>query len=318
MRLLALALSMLGVPAAAPVTVIPGPAVLAGDFPDPFLLRVDGGWLAFATNAENGANVQMAWSRDLARWDRVAGDALPLLPRWAARGLTWAPEVIRIDDRYVLYFTARERRSGLQCVGVATAKGPRGPYLSGAAGPIVCERDAGGSIDPSPFRDVDGTLYLLTKNDGNRPEYHLPTSISARRLTPDGLAVTGPAAVLLTNHERWHGGVVEAPTMVRAAGRYWLFYSASYYGWPADASASPYAMGVAACDGPIGPCRDRAEPLLASGVVHGVCLSGPGHQAVFEDRGAWRIAFHAWDERGCKRGRPVRRMHLGTLRFDQR
>src|SRR3954468_13136542 len=111
------------------------PPVIRADFPDPFLLEHDGGYLAYATNTD-GANVQMASSADLAAWrilfdDPGAGrlhDAMPVLPPWAQAGFTWAPEVLQTPGGFALYFTARHAASGLQCVGVATSSDPLGPF----------------------------------------------------------------------------------------------------------------------------------------------------------------------------------------------
>src|SRR5207253_8545749 len=87
-------------------------------------------------------NVQLAESRDLVHWamvkdDKGARDAMPELPAWAKKGFTWAPEVLKTDTGYVLYFTARDKKSGMQCVGAAAATDPAGPFTSTAASPLV-------------------------------------------------------------------------------------------------------------------------------------------------------------------------------------
>src|SRR4051812_13962590 len=88
---------------------------MPGDFPDPFVLQSQGRFLAYATNPDRGhVNVQMAESADVVTWKilRDGGkvhDAMPILPAWAQRGFTWAPEVLKTDLGYVLYFTARDR-----------------------------------------------------------------------------------------------------------------------------------------------------------------------------------------------------------------
>jgi len=303
-----LALLALLAAAPAPKVVAPSAALLPGDFPDPFLLRWRGKAIAYATNA-GGRNVQLAISNDLRRWRRLNRDALPRLPGWAAEGFTWAPEVIALGDVYHLYFTARERASGRQCIGVARAAGPLGPFVSTAKAPLVCQRQEGGTIDASPFRDAGGALFLLFKNDGNR--IGAPSRLYAARLRADGQALAGAPVALLANDRPWQGAVIEAPTLVRRHG-YWLFFSGGDYGWPRGAPASPYAIGVARCAGPLGPCTPAPRPILASRTAP--CLSGPGHQAVLRWHGRDYLAFHAWDARpGCKRGAPVRRLHLARL-----
>ena len=300
------AVAALAVPAAAdePPPFVP---VFTTNFPDPFIFPHGSEFLAYATNAEEGrANVQMARSTNLVDWEFVREgdglhDAMPDLPPWAREGWTWAPEVIRLGERYLLYFTAKERRSEKQCVGVAESADPRGPFTSQATDPLVCQRDLGGTIDPTAFRDADGQLYLYYKNDGNAVGQ--PTQIFGQRLSPDGLSLAGEPVALLRNDRDWEAHVIESPTMVRHGDRYVMFFSANHFGWEPHQRLSPYAIGYAACEGPMGPCTDAAEnPILHSyNDRRAGCLSGPGHQTVFEVGARQFIAFHAWSAGpGCR------------------
>jgi beta-xylosidase len=254
--------------------------VLNRDFPDPFVLKAGSTYYAYATNG-NGRQVQTATSHDLVHW-RPGRDALPRLGKWAYPGSTWAPSVLRSrDGTYVLYYTAS---SGQQCIGRAVARSPRGPFVDRFAKPLVCQHGLGGSIDPSPFRDRDGSLYLYWKNDGN--SIGLPTEIWAQRLSPDGTRLLGrPRRTGETNDAVWEGHVVEGPTMWEHARRYYLFYSGGDY---AD---DTYAVGYATCATPLGPCKDAAEdPILKTR-----CRAhGPGGEALVDvGRRTW-IVYHAW------------------------
>lgn len=293
------------------------------NFPDPFVMPHGGRYLAYATNAERDqANVQMAVSEDLVNWAPLkdAGklhDAMPVLPKWAERGWTWAPEVLEADGRYLLFFTARERASGRQCTGVAVSADPLGPFTSDADEPLICQRTLGGTIDASPFRDADGTLYLTYKADANA--VGKPTDIFIQPMTSDGLGLTGEPTVLLTNEAPWEAHVIESPTMVRRGGAYVLFYSANHFGWETHQRLSPYAMGYATCAGPKGPCtKAAANPILHSYVDKAAgCLSGPGHQAVFADGGRDYIVFHAHIARGgCQNARKGRQMYIAPLGWE--
>lgn len=274
--------------------------VFTSNFPDPFILPNGSEFLAYATNAEeHRANVQMARSTNLVDWEFIRDgddlhDAMPDLPPWAREGWTWAPEVVRLGERYLLYFTAKERRSEKQCVGVAEASDPRGPFTSQATEPLVCQRDIGGTIDPTFFRDADGGLFLYYKNDGNA--IGRPTEIFGQRLAPDGLSLVGDPVALLRNDKSWEAHVIESPTMVRHGTHYVMFFSANHFGWETHQRLSPYAVGYATCEGPMGPCNDAAEnPILHSyNDRRAGCLSGPGHQTVFEVGSRQFIAFHAW------------------------
>jgi beta-xylosidase len=79
---------------------------------------------------------------------------------------------------------------------------------------------------------------------------------------------------------------VEAPDLVIANGHYFLFFSGNNW------NSANYAVGVARCAGPLGPCADATPtPILSSG--NGI--AGPGGASVFPDTtGAPWIAFHAW------------------------
>ena len=314
--LLAAALLVAASPAPAPKFV---PAH-AANFPDPFILPYKTRFLAYATNAERRqANVQMAVSDDLRVWTplKTGGklhDAMPVLPSWAKPGWTWAPEIIRLNNRYLLYFTARERASGRQCTGVADSATPFGPFFDASATPLICQRALGGTIDASPFRDADGRRYLYFKPDANA--VGKPTTIMVQRLTGDGRTLVGAPVTLLRNDRPWEAHVIESPTMVRHAGGYALFYSANHFGWEAHQRLSPYAMGYARCAGPMGPCRDApANPILQSHVDRqGDCLSGPGHQGVFSVGNRQYIVFHAHAATaGCRNSHKGRYMYVAPL-----
>lgn len=270
--------------------------VIEENFPDPFLLRDDDGyWYAYATNLSLPnmtaaiKNIQVARSKDLVDWE-LLDDALPVLPRWAkaAGSLVWAPEVAEVAQNYVMYYTARDKASDKQCVGVATAAEPDGRFKDTSDKPLVCQAEEGGTIDASPFQDGN-KLYLYYKNDGNCCGF--PTYIYAQELAPDGLSLVGQPVRLVRNDAPWEGRVVEAPTMVKHEDKYYLFYSANDYG------GLEYAVGYATCETATGPCTDAQEnPILKSQRQRPPDLViGPGHQAVITMDGQDWIVYHAWE-----------------------
>jgi len=311
-------------PARTPPPVKPLVPIFTTDFPDPFVLPHETGYLAYATNPSGlRANVQMATSTNLIDWallrdaDGKLHDAMPRLPAWAKPGHTWAPEVVKIASAYVLYFTARERASDVQCVGVATSSDARGPFVADDAAPLVCQREEGGTIDPSAFVDADGQRYLYFKSDGNNPRVLKPARIFAQKLSADGLRLEGEAKPLLVNEKHWEWRVVESPTMIRnPAGGYTLFFSANHFGWESDQRLSNYAMGYARCATAVGPCTKAAEnPILYSyNTAAAGCLSGPGHQTVFERGERKFLVFHAWSATAqCQSARDGRYMYIAPL-----
>lgn len=291
------------------------------DFPDPFILEHKGEFLAYSTNS-GGTNLPMISSRDLINWTVVADpakpkkrlDAMPVLASWVQEGRTWAPEVIEIGGKWVLYYTARHKKKDTQCVGVATATDPKGPFQDPGSEPLVCQRELGGTIDAHAFRDADGKLYLYYKNDGN--SIGKPTDIWAQRLSEEGTSLLGEPVALLRNDKPWEAHVIESPTMVRTPTGYTMLFSANSFGWDKDQRLSAYAIGYAPCRSPMGPCTDAPEnPILYSySDTKAGCLSGPGHQTVFEARGRSYMAFHAWAATpGCRKLEDRRYMYIAPL-----
>lgn len=281
--------------------------VYAGDFADPFVLAADSVYYAYATNL-GASNVPVLRSRDLVSWQPV-GDAMPLLPRWAesGRSLTWAPAVLRMDGFFLLLYTARDRRSGRQCIGRAEGASPTGPFADPSEAPFICQAALGGSIDASVVRDASGQAYVLWKNDGNC--CGLAVAIWGQRLSSDGRALTGTAAPLLHRDQDWEGPLIEAPTMWEEDGVWHLLYSGNM--WDTDR----YATGRGVCDSPLGPCRKiGVGPVMASDGE----TAGPGGAEVFMDlEGRRWMAYHGWTVPAVGYGRGgVRSLRLSHVPGD--
>lgn len=294
--------------------------VFTENFPDPFVILHGSEFVAYSTN--DGPNVPVATSPDLVHWSFAADpaqpgrrrDALPRLGSWAKQGFTWAPEVLQLGSRFLLYYTASDRRKDAQCIGVAIASDPLGPFVDNAAEPIVCQTDLGGSIDADAFRDDDGKLYLYFKNDGNRVGKH--SSIWGQMLAPDGLSVVGQPTALISDDKEWEQRLVEAPTMVHSPIGYELFFSAAFFGWNPEQRLSPYGMGYSSCAGPLGPCTKSPDnPILHSFKERQAgCLSGPGHQSIFRVGDRHFMSFHAWAAtRDCRKAGDKRELYIAPI-----
>jgi hypothetical protein len=262
----------------------PGTVVPSGeDQSDPFLTVFDGRYFLYTSGVPGlpPVNVPVATATDMATWSRVT-DALPVLPRWAVPGYTWAPDVDRFGSGYVLYFTAMEvgTRPARECIGDATGTDPWGPFTA-ATRPFICQGPLGGSIDPRVFTGAGGRRWLLWKSDQNIGGSSRPTQMWSQALTADGLGLVGRAVAILQPDEPWQGSIVEAPDLVEVGGAYWVVYSGNWFNQPA------YAIGAARCRGPQGPCADVSPvPLLASNAQG----QGPGEASVLADRsGVWLL-----------------------------
>jgi len=292
--------------------------VLKENFPDAFVLLDGSRFIAYATN--EGRNVPVAISTDLVNWtfppdaSGKALDAMPELGAWAKEGFTWAPEVSKIGGNYLLYYTASDRKRDMQCLGLAIASNPLGPFVDTRAEPLVCQTELGGTIDANVLSDSDGRHYLYYKNDGNR--VGKSSAIWGQELSADGLSVVGQPVALIRDDKAWEQKLVEAPTMVRAPTGYQLFFSAAYFGWNDDQKISPYGMGYANCTGPLGPCTKSPDNPILHSYSHRVagCLSGPGHQSIFKVGDKTLMSFHAWAATsGCRKADDKRYLYIAPI-----
>lgn len=273
-------------PPAAPDPEAPGVIISAvTDQPDAFIFDDGGQYDLFSSALTVGldqtvANVPVRTSSVVGGWGLVR-DALRMLPPWAQEGATWAPDVHKFGSHYVLYFTSAVRYAGahIECIGDAYSTAATGPYLASPS-PFVCQLADGGSIDPRTFVDGDGTPYLLWKSDNNA-DGSTPTAIYSQQLSANGLHLLGQPTRIFGPDEPWQGTIVEAPDLVEVLGQYFLFYSGNWF------NQSSYAIGVARCSGPAGPCADTSSaPLLASNTQG----DGPGEESVFSNaQGVWLL-----------------------------
>jgi hypothetical protein len=268
----------------------------AGDFPDPSIVTVkqkNGStvYYAYATQVPDGSSdgwrsVQVMQSKDLRSWTSPT-EALPTLGAWAMPGHTWAPAVTRIGSRYFLYYTAKERTSLKQCVGVARSTSPAGPFTDVLGTPLVCQRERGGSMDAETFRTATGDLYLHWKSDEETSGGI--SGLWGQQLASDGTRfASGTTPTLLLRYSQaWETPLIEGPQMVRAGtGSHHLFYGGGHY------ATEGAAVGYATCAGPLGPCT---KATLDRGWLRADAQRvGPAGAAFFQRNGAWLVGYHGW------------------------
>ncbi|MDQ3034016.1 MAG: glycoside hydrolase family 43 protein [Myxococcota bacterium] len=250
-------------------------AVVATDCPDPGVTH-DGTEYVMACT---GGLFPLRSSPDLVHW-RERGQILPARPGWASDSL-WAPEIHRVGDRWIAYYSARRAADGAFALGAATASSALGPY-SDLGRPLLTEPHPG-IIDAHHFEAPDGRHYLLWKLDGNAVGRSTPIFI--QELEDDGVTLRGSRTQLITNDRTWEGALVEGAWMIFHEGTYYLFYSGNGY-----ASAS-YGVGVARASSPLGPFTKASAPILVSNSSFG----GPGHGSILRGpSGDWVHVYHSW------------------------
>ncbi len=253
--------------------------VLAGDYPDPSVVRVGNVYWATATTSQWAPIFPILHSRDLVNWTQSSA-VFETPPAWSA-GSYWAPEISHDGTRFLVYYTAR-KKDGPLCVAVATALTATGPYTD--HGPLVCQE--AGSIDGAPINDENGRRYLVWKEDGNSRKQ--PTPIWAQRLSAKGTALEGEPHELLRNRADWEAHLIEGPFVLRHDGWFYMFYSAD----ACCGRSCDYKLGVARAKQLLGPWeRNPSNPILG-GNSRWQC---PGHGSVVETPdGRDFLLYHAY------------------------
>jgi hypothetical protein len=189
-----------------------------------------------------------------------------------------------------MYYAVRNRATGQQCLSIASTPSLTRSFSDTSRGPLLCD-----AIDPAPFLDADGRLYLHWQSG-----YQTTSAIYGQQLSATGLALIGPRTKLLVRDQAWEGPTVEGPFMVRVPplgntggatnSTYDLFYSGN------DWTTGNYAIGYVECTGPLGGCRKvtTTAPWYADNNPANAG-TGPGGQSFFTDAaGQLQMVYHGW------------------------
>ncbi len=253
--------------------------VWARDFPDPFIIRWEGKYYAYATHSGPGG-FQVMESPDLVHWTHRGGC---FEPPWSKEHL-WAPEVIAYKGKLYMTYSALNPETRKHDIGIAVAEHPLGPFVHKA---ILVRAGANrvGVIDTTVFFDGDRKPYLVYSEED-------PRSIVIRSMAPDLLSVKDDVSALIKPDRPEEKGVTEAPTLIRRRGIYHLFYSGGWFqSYKRDAS---YAVFHAQARSLRGPYAKSPGALLETvpGKVY-----GPGHQCIITlPNGQTWMAYHGWDD----------------------
>ena len=213
--------------------------------------------------------------------------------------------VIQDDGKFVLYYAGETKNfSPHHCIGAAVSNGtdPMGPYIP-LNEPLACPHEYGGAIDPSPFRDTDGKLYVVYKGDGNSvgsggfcgnsnlPRKSVP--IFLQELQSDGITKVGEPVIIL-DINKTDGPLVEAPDIIRVDnGTYYLFFSSHCF------TSLGYNVKYAHAKSIKGPYTRADRPLLQTDdfglkAPGGATISPSGDRMVFHANcDGWRCMYAA-------------------------
>jgi hypothetical protein len=111
------------------------------------------------------------------------------------------------------------------------------------------------------------------------------TPVYARRLSPDGLSLSGGRTKIIENDQPWEAHLVEGMWVTKQGGKYYLLFAAN------DFTTERYGIGAAVADSALGPYRKLPGPVLRSTAE----WTGPGHPSVAAGPdGVPRLFLHAY------------------------
>lgn len=290
---------------------------------DPVMAKEGNTYYLFCT----GWGISVFTSTDLKVWKpskRVFDNA----PAWAVqiipgfKGHVWAPDIVRHDNTYYLYYAVSAFGKNTSCIGVATntTLDPKDKNYKWV--------DHGKLIQSVPGRDLWNAIDPNVAFD----DHQQPWMVFGSFWSGIKLVKLDSSMLSLAQPEEWHSvskrprdytvadenpepGAVEAPFIFKHNDYYYLFLSFDYC---CRGAASTYKIVVGRSKAIKGPYTDKNDtPLNENGgslVLQGDDRwAGLGHNAVYTFEGQDYIIFHAYDSRDG--GKP--KLRIEKLAWDE-
>jgi len=264
------------------------------------IVKYKGEYWLFAT----GRGIVSRRSRDLVEWEE-GPRVFSTSPAWTTsvapdfKGHFWAPDIIRVKDQFLLYYSVSKLGKKTSAIGLATnpTLDPADPNYRWTDRGIVIQsggRDNFNAIDPSVTQDASGNLWLAFGSFWSGIKLIQLDPSTGKRLAPDSPI-----------HSLAYHGSIEASCIYRHGKYYYLFVN---WGQCCRGTDSTYNIRVGRSANITGPYLDkRGVDLLRSGgsLLLGTRGSfiGPGHVGVFSENGNYWLSCHYYD--GENNGRPT-------------
>lgn len=262
---------------------------------DPSIIRDGNHYIVFSTgilrNASNpgGIYIRTAKNSMANPWQAVGEIPSPEWVKDYGTAHLWAPQVVKSQDTFYLYYGVSSFGSNNSAIGVASSKTPADPDSWKDHGPVVTSSQGTAdynAIDPHVFKDK-GEWWIAFGS-------HF-SGIKLQKLS--SMTEAEGEVHTLANRPGVAHNPVEAPTIYEKNGYYYLFTS-----WDRCCNGldSTYKIAVGRADNVAGPYYDQNGVPLAEG--GGTILlnndgnqHGPGGQDVFFDKGRDYLIHHYYD-----------------------
>jgi len=241
-----------------------------------------------------GRGVPSYHSKDLVNWSR--GPAVfTNAPAWKNEAVPqnrgtdfWAPDLMHIGDRWLLYYSVSSFGSRASAIGLATnpTLDPSDPKFKWTDEGMIIRTSLTNNynaIDPAVFLDTNGELWLCFGSYWSGIKLVQLDPKTGKRLAPDS-----PIYSLAHTNE------IEASYLYQHGDYYYLFVN---WGQCCQGANSTYNIRVGRSTKVTGPYLDQdGTDMLAGG---GTLLLGsmgrfigPGHAGIISDHGTNWLSFH--------------------------
>ncbi len=285
---------------------------------DPVIIKEGDTYTLFCT----GGKIPMMTSTNLLEWE-WRGHVFDEFPAWVGQEIpkaegAWAPDISYFNGLYHLYYSLSSFGVNESAIGLAVNQtlDPESPdYKWEDRGMVIRSRP--GETD---FNAIDPNIVIVDEDEIWLTWGSFWGGIMIRKIDPEtGKASQDDASVYaIASRPRLYDhqtppveGAVEAPTIVRHDGYWYLFAS---YDFCCKGTNSTYNVRVGRSKNITGPYLDRdGTPMRNDGGTQVIKATtpnwkGPGHQTVFSENGQDYLLFHAYDGNS---GRP--RLHISTI-----
>jgi arabinan endo-1,5-alpha-L-arabinosidase len=262
---------------------------------DPTVIKADDGWFyAYGTqdnwgDGKPGHLVAVVRSKNLTDWTFV-NDAFLTKPSWKEKGGIWAPEVVKVNGKYHLYYAYSTWGDPNPGIGLAIADAPAGPFTDHGKLLLSSEVNVPNSIDPF-FIEDQGKKYLFWGSFSDAPTqgtYGVEMSADGKMI-PD-----------LTKKIKIAAGDMEAVMIHKRNGYYYFFGSKENC---CEGAASRYNIRVGRSKTLFGPYTDKDGNDLKERNTGAVLIkrtekiAGPGHNSriITDAKGQDWMLYHAID-----------------------
>lgn len=251
-----------------------------------------------------GNGVSSWRSKDLQSW-RQGPRVFSKIPEWVTdvvpgqRGHFWAPDVIQIDDRYLLYYSVSSFGKNTSAIALASTKtlDPDDPEFGWTDHGIVVQssnKDNFNAIDPAVILTDSGELWMSFGSFWSGLKLIQLDLKSGMRQDDDGQVRS------IAYHRE-----IEAPHIYQHDGWFYLFVN---WGKCCRGVDSTYNIRIGRSRTITGPYLDKDGVDLAKGGGTRVLESegpfiGPGHANVLREGERFLFSCHYYD--GTMRGRSM-------------